>query len=125
MAIKSIFRDYKDPNLNVLDAIKRNIEVFDREGVSIDKSIGLRAGDSIKLRLVIDSPTGRRGIKLPPTDFKVMSYSKDNNSIALISKDGKQKYIKPLDGFIVAAQKLEKKQERKQRREDRENSMEI
>lgn len=127
MAIKSksIFRDYKDPNLNVLDAIKRNTEVFDREGTPIDQSIGMRVGDSIKLRLVIDSPTDRSGIKLPPTDFKVVSYSKDNNSIALISKDGKQKYIKPLDDFIAAVQKLEKRQERKQRREDWENSMEI
>lgn len=127
MAIKSksIFRDYKDPNLNVLDAIKRNTEVFDREGTPIDQSIGMRVGDSIKLRLVIDSPTDRRGIKLPPTDFKVVSYSKDNNSVALISKDGKQKYIKPLDDFIAAARKLEKRQERKQRREDWENSMEI
>ena len=82
-------------------------------------------GDSIKLRLVIDSPTDRRGIKLPPTDFQVVSYSKDNNSIALISKDGKQKYIKPLDDFIAATQKLEKRQERKQRREDWETTMEI
>ena len=127
MAIKSksIFRGYKDPNLNVLDAIKRNTETFDRERTPIDQSIGMRVGDSIKLRLVIDSPTDRRGIKLPPTDFKVVSYSKDNNSIALISKDGKQKYIKPLDDFIAAPQKLEKRQERKQRREDWENSMEI
>lgn len=122
---KSIFREYKDPNLNVLDAIKRNTEVFDREGTPIDQSIGMRVGDSIKLRLTIDSPTERRGIKLPPIDFTVISYSKNNNSIALISKDGKQKYIKPLDDFITMAQKLEKKQERKQRREDWENSMEI
>lgn len=127
MKIKStsIFRDYKNPNLNVLDAIKRNTEVFDREGTLIDRSLSMRVGDSIKLRLTIDSPTDRRGIRLPPTDFKVVSYSKDNNSIALISEDGKQKYIKPLDDFIAMAQKLEKKQERKQRKEDWENSMEI
>ena len=122
---KSIFRDYKDSNLNVLDAIKRNTEVFDREGTPINQSISMRVGDYIKLRLTIDSPTDRRGIKLPPTDFKVMSYSKNDNSIALISKDGKQKYIKPLDGFIAAIQKLEKKQVRKRRREDWDNSMEI
>lgn len=122
---KSIFRNYKDSNLNVLDAIKRNTEVFDREGTPIDQSIDMRVGDSIKLRLTIDSPTERRSIKLPPSDFKVVSYSKDNNSIALISKDGKQKYIKPLDDFIAAAQRLERKQERKQWREDWENSMEI
>ncbi|MBQ8678980.1 MAG: hypothetical protein IJ530_04370 [Treponema sp.] len=127
MKIKStsIFRDYKNPNLNVLDAIKRNTEVFDREGTLIDRSLNMRIGDSIKLRLTIDSPTDRRSIRLPPTDFKVVSYSKDNNSIALISEDGKQKYIKPLDDFITMAQKLEKKQERKQRKEDWENSMEI
>lgn len=122
---KSIFRDYKDSNLNVLDAIKRNTEVFDRKGTLIDQSINMRIGDSIKLRLTIDSPTERRSIKLPPTDFIIISYSTDNNSIALISKDGKQKYIKPLDDFITLTQKLEKKQERKQRREDWENSMEI
>ena len=122
---KSIFRNYKDSNLNVLDAIKRNTEVFDREGTPIDQSIDMRVGDSIKLRLTIDSPTERRSIKLPPTDFKVMSYSKDNNLVALISKDGKQKYIRPLDDFIAAAQRLERKQERKQWREDWENSMEI
>ena len=127
MKIKStsIFRDYKNPNLNVLDAIKRNTEVFDREGTPIDRNLSMRVGDSIKLRLTIDSPTDRRSIRLPPTDFKVVSYSKDNNSIALISEDGKQKYIKPLDDFIAMAQKLEKKQERKQRKEDWENSMEI
>lgn len=122
---KSIFRDYKDPNLNVLDAIKRNTEVFDREGTPIDHSLSIRVGDSIKLRLTIDSPTARRSIKLPPTDFRVVSYSKDNNSVALISKDRKQKYIKPLDDFITMAQKLEKKQERKQWKEDWENSMEM
>ena len=109
----------------MLDAIKRNTEVFDREGTLIDRSLNMRIGDSIKLRLTIDSPTDRRSIRLPPTDFKVVSYSKDNNSIALISEDGKQKYIKPLDDFITMAQKLEKKQERKQRKEDWENSMEI
>ncbi len=121
----SVFRDYKTPNLNVLDAIKRNTEVFDVEGTPIDGSINMRVGDSIKLRLSIESPTDRKSIKLPPTDYKVVSYSKDNNSVALISKDGKQKYIKPLDDFIAMAQKLEKKQERKQSREDWENSMEM
>ncbi len=68
----------------------------------------MRVGDSIKLRLTIDSPTGRRGIKLPPTDFKVVLYLKVNNSIALISKDGKQKHIKPPDDFIAMAQRVEK-----------------
>lgn len=68
----------------------------------------MRVGDSIKLRLTIDSPTGRRGIKLPPADFKVVLYSKDTNSIALISKDGKQKHIKPPDDFIATAQRVEK-----------------
>lgn len=40
MAIKSKSRDCEDPNLNVLDAIKRNIETFDREGTSIDEGWG-------------------------------------------------------------------------------------
>lgn len=85
----------------------------------------MRVGDFIKVRLTINSPTARRSIKLPPTDFKIVAYSKDNNSIALISKDGKQKYIKPLDDFIAMAQKLEKKLEQKQRKEYWENSMEM
>ena len=127
MTIKSrnIFREYKTPALNVFDAIKQNTEIFDREGTPINRSINMRVGDFIKVRLTIDSPTARRSIKLPPTDFKIVAYSKDNNSIALISKDGKQKYIKPLDDFIAMAQKLEKKLEQKQRKEYWENSMEM
>ena len=122
---RNIFREYKTPALNVFDAIKQNTEIFDREGTPINRSINMRVGDFIKVRLTIDSPTAQRSIKLPPTDFKIVAYSKDNNSIALISKDGKQKYIKPLDDFIAMAQKLEKKLEQKQRKEYWENSMEM
>ena len=122
---RNIFREYKTPALNVFDAIKQNTEIFDREGTPINRSINMRVRDFIKVRLTIDSPTVRRSIKLPPTDFKIVACSKDNNSIALISKDGKQKYIKPLDDFIAMAQKLEKKLEQKQRKEYWENSMEM
>ena len=82
----------------------------------------MRVGDTIKLSLSVNSATGGKKLKLPPADFKVVSFSRDNNSVAMISADGKQKYIKPLDDFVAMATKLEKRQWKKQRREDWENS---
>ena len=120
---KSIWRDHIDKKFDVLDAIKRNTEVFDKEGQPLDKTCLMKIGDTIKMSITIDSALSNKKIKLPPQEFRLVAHSKDSNSVALISADGKQKIIKNREDFIKQVQKIEKKQIKKQQRQDKYESI--
>ena len=120
---KSIWRDHVDKKYNTLEMIKQNTEVFDREGQSLDKTCRMKIGDTIKMSVTVDSALSNKKIKLPPQEFKLVAHSKDGNSVALISVDGKQKIIKNRDDFIKEVQKVEKKLIKKQQKQDRYESI--
>lgn len=119
----SIWRDHVGKEYDTLDAIKRNTEVIDKEGQPLDKSCLMRIGDTIKMSVTVDSALSNKQIKLPLQEFRLVAHSKDNNSVALISADGKQKIIKNREDFIKKVQKIEKRQIRKQQRQDRYESI--
>lgn len=119
----SIWRDHVNDKYNTLDEIKQNTEVFDKEGQPLDKTCRMKIGDTIKMSVTVDSVLSNKKIKLPIQEYHLVAHSKDNNSVALISADGKQKIIKNRDDFIKAVQKIEKKQLRKQQRQDRHESI--
>lgn len=119
----SIWRDHVDEKYNTLDAIKQNTEVFDKEGQPLDKSCRMKIGDTIKMSVTVDSALSNKKIKLPIQEYRLVAHSKDNNSVALISADGKQKIIKNREDFIKEVQKVEKKLIKKQQREDRYESI--
>lgn len=119
----SIWRDHVNDKYNTLDEIKQNTEVFDKEGQPLDKTCRMKIGDTIKMSVTVDSVMSNKKIKLPIQEYHLVAHSKDNNSVALISADGKQKIIKNRDDFIKAVQKIEKKQLRKQQRQDRHESI--
>ena len=119
----SIWRDHVDEKYNTLDAIKQNTEVFDKEGQPLDKSCRMKIGDTIKMSVTVDSALSNKKIKLPIQEYRLVAHSKDNNSVALISADGKQKIIKNREDFIKEVQKVEKKLMKKQQREDRYESI--
>lgn len=120
---KSIWRDHVNDKYNTLDAIKQNTEVFDKEGQSLDKTCRMKIGDTIKISVTVDSALSNKKIKLPPQEYRLVAHSKDNNSVALISADGKQKIIKNREDFIKEVQKIEKKQLKKQQKQDRYESI--
>lgn len=120
---KSIWRDHVNDKYNTLDAIKQNTEVFDKEGQSLDKTCRMKIGDTIKMSVTVDSALSNKKIKLPPQEYRLVAHSKDNNSVALISADGKQKIIKNREDFIKEVQKIEKKQLKKQQKQDRYESI--
>lgn len=120
---KSIWRDHIDKKFDVLDAIKRNTEVFDKEGQPLDKTCRMKIGDTIKMSITVDSALSNKKIKLPLQEFRLVAHSKDNNSVALISVDGKQKIFKNREDFIKQVQKIEKKQIKKQQRQDKYESI--
>lgn len=119
----SIWRDHIDDKYNTLDAIKQNTEVFDKEGQHLDKTCRMKIGDTIKMSVTVDSALNNKKIKLPIQEYRLVAHSKDNNSVALISTDGKQKIIKNRDDFINEVQKIEKKQLKKQQKQDRYESI--
>lgn len=119
----SIWRDHVDEKYNTLDAIKQNTEVFDKEGQPLDKSCRMKIGDTIKMSVTVDSALSNKKIKLPIQEYRLVAHSKDNNSVALISADEKQKIIKNREDFIKEVQKVEKKLMKKQQREDRYESI--
>lgn len=119
----SVWRDHVDEKYNTLDAIKQNTEVFDNEGQPLDKSCRMKIGDTIKMSVTVDSALSNKKIKLPIQEYRLVAHSKDNNSVALISADGKQKIIKNREDFIKEVQKVEKKLMKKQQREDRYESI--
>ena len=119
----SIWRDHVDEKYNTLDAIKQNTEVFDKEGQPLDKSCRMKIGDTIKMSVTVDSALSNKKIQLPIQEYRLVAHSKDNNSVALISADGKQKIIKNREDFIKEVQKVEKKLMKKQQREDRYESI--
>ena len=119
----SIWRDHINSKYNTLDAIKLNTEVFDKEGQLLDKTCCMKIGDTIKMSVTVDSVLSNKKTKLPTQEYRLVAHSKDNNSVALISADGKQKIIKNRDDFIKAVQKIEKKQLKKQQRQDRYESI--
>ena len=120
---KSIWRDHVDKKYDTLETIKQNTEVFDIEGQSLDKTCRMKIGDTIKMSVTVDSALSNKKIKLPPQEYKLVAHSKDNNSVALISVDGKQKIIKSRDDFIKEVQKVEKKLIKKQQKQDRYESI--
>ena len=120
---KSIWRDHVDKKYDTLETIKQNTEVFDREGQYLDKTCRMKIGDTIKLSVTVDSALSNKKIKLPLQEYKLVAHSKDNNSVALISVDGKQKIIKSRDDFIKEVQKVEKKLIKKQQKQDRYESI--
>lgn len=120
---KSIWRDHVNDKYNTLDAIKQNTEVFDKEGQSLDKTCRMKIGDTIKMTVTVDSALSNKKIKLPPQEYRLVAHSKDNNSVALISVDGKQKIIKNREDFIKEVQKVEKRLIKKQQRQDRYESI--
>ena len=120
---KSIWRDHVDKKYDTLETIKQNTEVFDIEGQSLDKTCRMKIGDTIKMSVTVDSALSNKKIKLPPQEYKLVAHSKDNNSVALISVDGKQKIIKNRDDFIKEVQKVEKKLIKKQQKQDRYESI--
>ena len=119
----SIWRDHLDSKYNTLDVIKKNTVVFDTEGQSLDKTCRMKIGDTIKLAVTVDSAFSNKKIKLPIQEYRLVAHSKDNNSVALISTDGKQKIIKNREDFIKEVQKLEKKLLKKQQKQDRYESI--
>lgn len=119
----SIWRDHVDEKYNTLDAIKQNTEVFDQEGQPLDKSCRMKIGDTIKMSVTVDSALSNKKIKLPIQEYRLVAHSKDNNSVALISADGKQKIIKNREDFIKEVQKVEKKLMKKQQKQDRYESI--
>lgn len=119
----SIWRDHVDEKYNTLDAIKQNTEVFDNEGQPLDKSCRMKIGDTIKMSVTVDSALSNKKIKLPIQEYRLVAHSKDNNSVALISADGKQKIIKNREDFIKEVQKVEKKLIKKQQKQDRYESI--
>lgn len=120
---KSIWRDHVDKKYDTLETIKQNTEVFDIEGQSLDKTCRMKIGDTIKMSVTVDSALSNKKIELPPQEYKLVAHSKDNNSVALISVDGKQKIIKSRDDFIKEVQKVEKKLIKKQQKQDRYESI--
>lgn len=120
---KSIWRDHVERKYDTLDAIKQNTEVFDKEGQPLDKNCRMKIGDTIKMSVTVDSAFSKKKIKLPSQEYRLVAHSKDNNSVALISADGKQKIIKNREYFIKEVQKVEKKQIKKQQRQDRYESI--
>lgn len=121
----SIWRDHVDDKYNTLDAIKQNTEVFDKEGQPLDKTCRIKIGDTIKMSVTVESVLSSKKIKLPIQEYRLVAYSNDNNSIALISADGKQKIIKNREDFIKEVQKVEKKLMKKQQRQDRYESISV
>lgn len=119
----SIWRDHINDKYNTLDAIKQNTEVFDKEGQPLDKTCRMKIGDTIKMSVTVDSALSNKKIKLPIQEYRLVAHSKDNNSVALISADGKQKIIKNRDDFINEVQKIEKRQLKKQQKQDRYESI--
>lgn len=119
----SIWRDHVDDKYNTLDAIKKNTEVFDKEGQPLDKTCRMKIGDTIKMSVAVDSVLSNKKIKLPIQEYRLVAHSKDNNSVALISADGRQKIIKNREDFIKEVQKVEKKMMTKQQRQDKYESI--
>lgn len=119
----SIWRDHVDDKYNTLDAIKKNTEVFDKEGQTLDKTCRMKIGDTIKMSVAVDSVLSNKKIKLPIQEYRLVAHSKDNNSVALISADGRQKIIKNREDFIKEVQKVEKKMMKKQQRQDKYESI--
>lgn len=115
----SIWRDHVDEKYNTLDAIKQNTEVFDKEGQLLDKTCRMKVGDTIKMSVTVDSALSNKKIQLPIQEYRLVAHSKDNNSVALISADGKQKIIKNREDFIKEVQKVEHKLIKKQQKQDR------
>ena len=115
----SIWRDRLNSKYNTPDEIKQNTEVFDKEGQPLDKACRMKVGDTIKIFVTVDSALSNKKIKLPVQEYRLVAHSKDNNSVALISADGKQKIIKNREDFIKEVQKIEKKQLKKQQKQDR------
>lgn len=119
----SIWRDHVDEKYNTLDAIKQNTEVFDKEGQLLDKTCRMKVGDTIKMSVTVDSALSNKKIQLPIQEYRLVAHSKDNNSVALISADGKQKIIKNREDFIKEVQKVEHKLIKKQQKQDRYESI--
>lgn len=119
----SIWRDHVGKEYDTLDAIKQNTEVFDKEGQPLDKTCRMKIGDTIKISVTADSALSNKKIKLPPQEYRLVAHSKDSNSVALISADGKQKIIKNREDFIKEVQKVEKRQIKKQQRQDKYESI--
>lgn len=119
----SIWRDHVDEKYNTLDAIKQNTEVFDKEGQLLDKTCRMKVGDTIKMSVTVDSALSNKKIQLPIQEYRLVAHSKDNNSVALISADGKQKIIKNREDFIKEVQKVEQKLIKKQQKQDRYESI--
>ena len=119
----SIWRDHVDEKYNTLDAIKQNTEVFDQEGQLLDKTCRMKVGDTIKMSVTVDSALSNKKNQLPIQEYRLVAHSKDNNSVALISVDGKQKIIKNREDFIKEVQKVEKKLIKKQQKQDRYESI--
>lgn len=119
----SIWRDHLDSKYNTLDAIKQNTEVFNKEGQPLDKTCRMKIGDTIKLAVTVDSAFSNKKIKLPIQEYRLVAHSEENNSVALISTDGKQKIIKNREDFIKEVQKLENKLLKKQQKQDRYESI--
>lgn len=119
----SIWRDHVDDKYNTLDAIKKNTEVFDKEGQPLDKTCRMKIGDTIKMSVAVDSVLNNKKINLPIQEYRLVAHSKDNNSVALISADGRQKIIKNREDFIKEVQKVEKKMMKKQQRQDKYESI--
>ena len=119
----SIWRDHVDKKYNTLDAIKQNTEVFDKEGQPLDKTCRMKIGDTIKISVTVESALRKKKIRLPVQEYRLIAHSKEINSVALISADGKQKIIKNREDFIKEVQKLENKLLKKQQKQDRYESI--
>ena len=104
---------------NVLDSIRYNTEVIDREGAKLDKSCKLTVGESVKMQLSVPDCLGRKNYKLPVQNLVLVSHCPDNNSVVLMDEKHLSKYILPRDEFIKNVQKYEKKQERSNSRTSR------
>jgi hypothetical protein len=106
-----------------LASMRHGGEAVNTPGMSVDPSLNLKIGDTVKLSLHCRMLFGESRKRLPVTGFTVVSASADLNKIVLLDKTGRTKYTLAKDEFIAKMQKLERKLDRKQRRKDRYESM--
>ena len=96
----------------VLDPIRYNTEVIDREGSLLDKSCNLKVGDTVKMSISVNDCLGRKKVKIPTQNLILVSHSPDLNSVVLMDEKQLSKYVIPRDEFVKNVQKMEKKRSR-------------
>jgi hypothetical protein len=108
---------------NAVSAIHRASDAVDSFGNSVDPSLKIKIGGTVKLSLDCKTIFGENRKRLPVTEFTVLSASKDLNKIVLLDKSGNSRYTLDRERFIQKMQKLERKLELRQKKMDKFESM--